>query len=49
MKTYSPLLFLLYGVFSNCLADAVYNEEQNQLEIPYLSFQDQFYQAEFSF
>lgn len=49
MKTYSPLLFLLYGVFSNCLADAVYNEEQNQLEIPYLRFQDQFYQAEFSF
>lgn len=49
MKKYTLLVVFLNTLISNCLADATFNAEENELDVPYLRFQGQFYQAEFSF
>lgn len=49
MKIYLLLVVVLNTLISNCFADASFNAEKNQLDIPYLRFQGQFYQGDFSF
>lgn len=49
MKNYILLLVLLNGFFSYCWADATFSPQENQLNIPFVRYQDQFYQVDFSY
>ncbi|WP_428353889.1 multiheme c-type cytochrome [Methyloprofundus sp.] len=49
MRKYSVLITLIIAFVSPCWADATFTTEQNQLHIPYLRFQEQYYQANLSF
>lgn len=49
MKKYSFILAILNAFYSLCWADASYDPEQGQLHIPYVRFQEQFYQATMRF
>ena len=45
-----PFIFLSLSFFvGNCLADASFNSETNQLSIPFIHYQDQLYQADLTF
>ncbi|MCK5356590.1 MAG: hypothetical protein KAJ63_15850, partial [Methyloprofundus sp.] len=49
MIKYSALIAILNIFFSSCWADASYDSEKSQLHIPYVRFQDTYYQASLSF
>lgn len=49
MKKYSFLIVILNIFFNPCWADATFYPDENQLHIPYIRFQDQFYQANLSY
>ena len=45
-----PFIFLSLSFFvGNCLADASFDSETNQLNIPFIHYQDQLYQADLTF
>ena len=45
-----PIALVILSLFmGNCLADASFNSETNQLNIPFIHYQNQLYQADLTF